>query len=62
MSNQHPTYRQLREFLVEDNGWTAAEFDTFEATVGEHLDGFGHTKLTYDQWEVLVCQYNDEAC
>jgi len=58
--HDNPTYRELREYLVEDNGWTETEWDAFEAKHAEHFDGFSNTKLSYSEWEQLACQEGDE--
>lgn len=56
----NPTYRELREALIEGEGWTHEEWEAFEEKHSQHLDGFQASKLTWDQWYELACQEGQE--
>ncbi|QZD98639.1 hypothetical protein SEA_JEMERALD_51 [Microbacterium phage Jemerald] len=52
----HPSYRALREALIEGEGWTQEEWEAFEQKHAEHFDGFQATKLDWEQWYDLACE------
>ena len=55
--NTNPTYRQVREYLIEDNGWTEEEWDQFSGYYFREFDGFAATRLTWDQWTRLAQEF-----
>ncbi|WP_417554310.1 hypothetical protein [Microbacterium sp.] len=51
-----PTYRELIEYVLPAD-WSQAQTDEFLEDNGHHLDGFGTTRLTWDEWEQAVGTY-----
>lgn len=51
-----PTYRELIEEVLPGD-WSQAQTDEFLEDNGHHLDGFGATRLTWDEWEQVVGNY-----
>lgn len=60
MAESNPTYREVREYLIEENGWTEEEWDAFHTAKSEFFDGFQETRLSYDAWTILVMEYIEE--
>lgn len=56
----NPTYRELREALIEGEFWTEQEWEAFAEKHAAHLDGFQASKLTWDQWYELACAEGEE--
>ena len=53
----HPTLRTLRDYLMEEQDWTQAEWESFELEHQEHFDGFQCTRLSWAEWEAVVMEY-----
>ncbi|GAA1997266.1 DUF4314 domain-containing protein [Microbacterium pumilum] len=56
----NPTQRQVREYLMADNGWAGEEVDAFLARHGGLLDGVGVTRATTEEWTLLAMSHNEE--
>ena len=59
-SQTHPTFRTLREYLMEEQGWEQSDSNRFEQAHEQHFDGFQCTRLTWAEWEDVVLAWVDD--
>ncbi|QFG04722.1 hypothetical protein SEA_CHICKENKING_53 [Microbacterium phage ChickenKing] len=60
MENNYPTFQEVRNYLINDNDWTAEEVDQLAGYAFRHINQDGTTTMTRDQWTIYIMDYCNE--